>query len=430
MTPRVFTSRGVVHRSPSQSTLSSQSCVCACLCASALCASCAALAASATVFFVKAVTFPPQDAATTPNDFYNNIYYYAYAVDPSILGQGTTIVKSVSAGLEHICYVYISTAGSTTQSVQCSGSNADGQITGTAELSTQSTGVSISGRPSTITNVVEVVAGGFHTCVLLTSPSGQVFCWGERAAGDVGASYVSGGSDVNGSPNMVPVSGSSGSGGLGDTSGVVQLAAGYQHTCALLANGGVYCWGQNDVNQLGDSSFIPNAVPVPVTITSAVITNAVQISAGYQHTCAILGNAPTQSVVCWGDNTFGQLTGVPDTTTSTTQQYVVDFGTATPIVEILSVSAGVGHTCVLLNDKTSAGVVQYGVVRCWGTDGTVGSEPNFGVSTFTSKIDIRYVDTVSSKSGVLTGVSEISAGFFATCVLLNNAGVECGCPCA
>lgn len=105
----------------------------------------------------------------------------------------------------------------------------------------------------------------------------------------------------------------------------------------------------------------------------------------------------------------------------------VDFGTATTLIEILSVSAGVGHTCVILNDLTASGVVQFGVVRCWGTDGTqVSSDPTnpFALSVFTSYMDITYLST-SGQHVPLMGVSEISAGFFATCALLNNARVEC-----
>src|SRR5439155_200263 len=86
------------------------------------------------------------------------------------------------------------------------------------------------------------------------------------------------------------------------------LDAGSFHTCALLQDGTVRCWGENDVGQLGNGTTDPSPGspstfnPTPVTVSG--ITTAVAISAGGWHTCALLRDGTVQ---CWGQNTYGQL---------------------------------------------------------------------------------------------------------------------------
>ncbi|MEM5880171.1 MAG: hypothetical protein QXQ16_02695 [Candidatus Aenigmatarchaeota archaeon] len=78
------------------------------------------------------------------------------------------------------------------------------------------------------------------------------------------------------------------------------IAAGHYHTCAVLSNGSVMCWGNNLVGQLGDKTLLGRSTPVPVK----GINNAIAIAAGGGHTCAILS---TGSIMCWGNNYYGQL---------------------------------------------------------------------------------------------------------------------------
>ena len=81
-----------------------------------------------------------------------------------------------------------------------------------------------------------------------------------------------------------------------------QVAAGYQHTCAILDNGSVMCWGENGHGQLGNGGTGDEHIPVWVDLGTD--RTAVAITAGYRHTCAILDNG---SVSCWGQGIFGQL---------------------------------------------------------------------------------------------------------------------------
>ncbi len=87
---------------------------------------------------------------------------------------------------------------------------------------------------------------------------------------------------------------------------VIQTAAGYIHHCALLENGDVYCWGYNDVGQLGygHTDFVA-AAQVPDQVGPVELGGpAVQVAAGGDHSCAILEGG---DVVCWGWGQWGQL---------------------------------------------------------------------------------------------------------------------------
>jgi len=82
---------------------------------------------------------------------------------------------------------------------------------------------------------------------------------------------------------------------------VKAISGGFWHMCALLDNGKVKCWGINDLGQIGDGSEKSIRI-IPVTVVG--VANATAISSGLAHTCALLSNG---SVKCWGDNSYGQL---------------------------------------------------------------------------------------------------------------------------
>ena len=78
------------------------------------------------------------------------------------------------------------------------------------------------------------------------------------------------------------------------------IAADYYHTCALLGNGTVRCWGWNNYGQLGDGTTTQRNTPATVS----ELSGATAVAAGLYHTCALLGDG---TVRCWGWNLFGQL---------------------------------------------------------------------------------------------------------------------------
>lgn len=118
---------------------------------------------------------------------------------------------------------------------------------------------------------------------------------------------------------------------------VSKIAVGSVHSCALVTDGTVQCWGYNGLGLLGNGTTVDSGFPVPVTGLSAVTA----ISAGAIHTCALLGDG---GVRCWGYNYEGSLGNPSVTYTATTPVAVVGLGNATAI------SAGYVQTCALLSD--------------------------------------------------------------------------------
>lgn len=135
------------------------------------------------------------------------------------------------------------------------------------------------------------------------------------------------------------------------------VAAGRDHTCAVLASGAAKCWGNNLYGQLGNGSLYKSTTPVKVSGLSA----AVSITAGYEFTCALLSGGTAQ---CWGYNNNGQLgDGSFSPTWSTTPVTVSGLGGA------VSIAAGHAHACALLAN---------GTVNCWGDNsyGQLGNGPS------------------------------------------------------
>ena len=88
---------------------------------------------------------------------------------------------------------------------------------------------------------------------------------------------------------------------VGLASGGAAISAGTNHSCALLSDGSVRCWGSNASGMLGDDVGPTSAIPIGVTGLSG---NAAQVEAGHLHTCVRLVDG---TVECFGANEFGQL---------------------------------------------------------------------------------------------------------------------------
>ncbi|RYZ90456.1 MAG: hypothetical protein EOP04_03840, partial [Proteobacteria bacterium] len=117
--------------------------------------------------------------------------------------------------------------------------------------------------------------------------SGTVRCWGTNTLGTLGNGTYTQTSDIS----IVA--------GITNATSVV---SGANFSCAVLSTGTVKCWGANESGQLGDGSAVASS-PTPVTV--AGLTGVVNMTAGYQHACAVKTGA--QTVFCWGINTYGQL---------------------------------------------------------------------------------------------------------------------------
>jgi alpha-tubulin suppressor-like RCC1 family protein len=128
----------------------------------------------------------------------------------------------------------------------------------------------------------------------------------------------------------------------------VAIATGDDHSCVVLVEGNVRCWGQNNAGELGNGTQTGSFVPVQVIDSNNVaLTRAVAIAAGAQHTCALLADG---HVRCWGANNFGQL-GTGNNNGSSRALEV------SGLTNAVAIAAGDRHTCALAVN---------GIVRCWG----------------------------------------------------------------
>lgn len=193
-----------------------------------------------------------------------------------------------------------------------------------------------SGLPQISSGVTAVTAGTNHVCVI---QDGKVLCWGLAYDGRVGNLPYPGTSYVQ-YPTLV----------AGLPTGVTAITAGATHSCAI-ANGRVYCWGDNAFGQLGDGTNTKSLAPVLVSGLPAGVTS---ISSKNLHTCAIVNGGAK----CWGNNLNGQL-GNNSVTQSNVPVDVVGLSSG-----VSSISTGFSHTCAIANGKA----------MCWGAEGALGIE--------------------------------------------------------
>lgn len=262
---------------------------------------------------------------------------------------------AVAAGDDRTCAI------TTTSGVRCWGDVATGD--GTSEVRR---------IPVDVGSVAGIVAaldvGTDHACVVTTS--GGVVCWGENFHGQVG--------DGSAGPVVLAPTGV-----VGIASGASAVAAGFQHTCARMASGGVKCWGENNFGQLGDGTTDDSPVPVDVIGLGAPVASVV---ARGSRTCAV---TTAGGVKCWGLNSGPVPVDVPGLTSG-----------------VAAIVLGSGHTCVL----TDAGGVE-----CFGSNdlGQLGDGTNNPSAT---PVDVQ---------GLTSGVVAIDTLAQHTCALTAAGAMQC-----
>jgi len=286
-----------------------------------------------------------------------------------VAGLAPTVAR-LTAGGAHACVV-TSTGGG-----RCWGNNRYHQLGDGTDAESSAAPVDVAGLSS---GVVEIGAGYDHTCALTSA--GGAKCWGNGFYGKLG--------NGTGGISSVPVD------VVGLTSNVSAIGAGGDHTCAVTALGAVKCWGRNDHGQLGNGDSYVNESSVPVDVVG-LTSGMVRVALGRQHTCAL---STTGSLKCWGTNLQGQL-GDPAVVGS----YVPVDVPSLP-AGVRDIAAGDIHSCALMLD---------GRVKCWGGNGS--GELGDG----TTERRHEPVDVVD-----LDGASEISVRDRSTCALLDTGEVKC-----
>jgi len=245
--------------------------------------------------------------------------------------------------------------------------------------------------------VTQLALGLRQTCALLST--GAVRCWGYGEFGVLGYGNTDnvGDDETPADVGDVPLGGRA-----------LQIAAGGYHTCALLTNGRIKCWGRNDHGQLGyghTNDIGDDETPAAAGYVQAG-GRAVEIAAGHYHTCARLENG---KLTCWGWGAFGAL-GYGSTDDIGDDEHPVDAGVV-----------GLGGMAeeVVAGEFRSCARYQRGRWWCWG--GNAYGELGIG------RTDGTYFaigdDETPSLFGFLPAgapVDEISIGDVATCARLGT----------
>ncbi|MFH1434401.1 MAG: hypothetical protein ABIJ56_01670 [Pseudomonadota bacterium] len=334
-------------------------------------------------------------------------------------------IIAVASGYYHTC------ALNSTGGVKCWGRNDEGQL-GDGTNRDRLAPVDVIGLDSPVTGIS---AGGYHTCAILETR--DLRCWGRNEFGQLGNGSTSNSSEpvevsfvTEYTPTLISCGrhhtcvllgdsgqiycwgrndeGQLGNGTIEDSTtpimveglarNAVSLTSGRYHTCAILFGGEPMCWGMNGYGELGDGTTDDKLNPVPVADIPASVLS---VAAGGYHSCAALAETGEQgNVMCWGRNNQGQL-GDGTILNSTTALYVQDLTDTA-----LNVTVGGYHTCVMI-DSTD--------IRCWGQN----DEGQIGDGTTSSKTLPVAV------TGLPGGLLAVSPGFYHTCGLLESGGVMC-----
>jgi alpha-tubulin suppressor-like RCC1 family protein len=337
------------------------------------------------------------------------------------------VPTKVSAGSGHTCVVL--KAGG----VRCWGAGGNGELGNGSKSKWSTTPVAVKG----ISTATDVAVGGGHVCALVKG--GEVRCWGHGEEGELGNGKKGKPQDGKKYEETLPVAvqgmttatdiaasghtcavvdrgkvrcwGEGWHGKLGDGEGAehhnqsvpvrakgfggaTAVAAGGQHTCAVLKSGEVLCWGNGEDGQLGQGSEESSWTPVFVK----GISKATDVAAGGDWSCAVLESG---AVRCWGNSAEGRLgDGSSRYEAVTTPVGVKGLSTAN------NISAGHNHTCVVLDS---------GEARCWGwgTDGRLGNG------------DPQSIKLAPVAVNGISTAAQIAAGGDHTCALLQSSQVKC-----
>lgn len=233
--------------------------------------------------------------------------------------------------------------------------------------------------PGSELEAVTLASGYYHTCAV--TATGDVRCWGDNDYGQLGNNSTL----TTAVPEYV----------VNLPNKAVSISTGQYHSCALLVDNQIYCWGKSDRGQLGDALAAKSTVPVKV---SGMPPEIVAITSGFDYNCVL---TRVGSVWCWGYNGYGQL-GLGHTTSTTIPQQVIGLSSG-----VTSVSASMGgHTCAIQGLDTF----------CWGF-GFYG-QLGLGNKWFSPTVPTRV-------PGLSAPLRTISTGWLHTCGVTVAGGVLC-----
>ncbi len=268
--------------------------------------------------------------------------------------------------------------------IACWGRNIDGQLgDGTTSMTAQSEPSTTVTFPAEAGRIAAagVDCGDEFSCALTERHA--LYCWGKNDHGQLG----DGTTTRHGTPALIA-----------GPSDVRHFSAGANFACAVDATQRVWCWGAGQQHQLGDGAFAPSDRPTPGLVMG--VASASAVSSGGQHSCAIVtGSGGSGQVMCWGDNTYGQL---GDGTTPARTAAVAVSG----ITDAVSIAAGGFHTCVVRSG---------GEIRCWGSN----DHGQLGNGAAGAPIAMPTAVTGAWTTDTTATIQGVTAGGAHTCALVN-----------
>ena len=325
-------------------------------------------------------------------------------------------LQQISVGYNHACILF------NDQKLKCWGDNANRQLgkmgnkddNAPASIATPAEDFLVDSYdeenddPVYLDNVIQVSAGKNSTCALLDT--NKVKCWG---SGHLGFGEIANNQEL---PQYVHKA----SDNINPLQDIVKIVSGEEFFCALTKRGTVKCWGEGSLGQLGNGIRTDMNSPVNVLQSANIqLSGVVNVAAGINHACAIMRDSKLK---CWGKGFHGKL-GNGETDDQLYPVYALKGsddsctnGNASPLSGVVQVALSKNSTCALLSNKK---------VACWGkgSEGQLGNKQTVSSDTYVNKCALANV--LAGEDSYLDNVKKIIAGSEHFCALLKKLQVKC-----
>ncbi len=341
-------------------------------------------------------------------------------------------VNQISLGGDHCCAV------SSKETLKCWGDNNNGEL-GLGDYNNRGDGANEMSNDLPLVDlgnykILKVASGKYHVCAILEN--NRVKCWGQNIHKQLGFTSVDVyiGDYIDEMGTNLPLL-DLGSYTNGTNFKVIDIALGDYHSCAILGNYGLKCWGNNQYGQLGlgntnnkgEDNHMGNNLPFIYfgSYSNGANFSIIQVSCGSGHTCVLLDN---KMVKCFGYNEHGQL-GLEDTENRGDSSN--EMGNILNFLNFGSYPNGTNYTVkkISVGGQSSCAILDNDQIKCWGNNTYgqlgLGDTNNRGTSINDMGNNLPLVSLGSYNNGINLSVISISSGSTFNCVLINDGQVKC-----
>ena len=274
-----------------------------------------------------------------------------------------------------------------------------------------------------------LACGAYHVCAILSDDS--IKCWGSSESGKLGQGHTDyiGDDDYEMGNDLDAVKlGTDGNGNKLTAKGVD--CADY-HTCAILSDDSVKCWGANEYGYLAKGTEVGdyigddhgemgnNLAAIDLGTVDGTALTAKSVSCGASLTCILLSD---DTIKCWGWEGYMGVGADADYALTGNDMPVVDFGTDSSGNNLTakSISCGYAHSCAVLSDDT---------IKCWGgnEDGQLGQGHTDYIGDDDNEMGnyLAAVDLGTDGDGNSLTAKSVMAGYHYTCAVLSDDTMKC-----